>query len=294
MLDTGHFSRMARVSKRTLRYYDSIDLFKPMQVNPDTGVRYYSAKQMSDLNRILALKELGLSLDQIRRMLDENISHDEIHGMLMLKKAEAEQAVLANVQRFRSIESRIQNPELYFKQGIVLKPVPKQAFLSYRRFVKDEDDFRAMNLRILNQAPELSDDIHSHFTVIIHGDDLHFDDGHLDVEMGFLVPVSTGLKIEISQDCVLKERLLPAVKTMVCVVLDGGPSRYPAGFAAIAKWIEDNNYKVTGAQREIVLEMPYTGDESEMVIELQFPVERLISDTRQFLSKTKSRTGETL
>lgn len=57
MFDTGKFSRMARVSKRTLRYYDSIDLFKPVKVNSETGIRYYSAEQFADLNRIISLKE---------------------------------------------------------------------------------------------------------------------------------------------------------------------------------------------------------------------------------------------
>ena len=90
MFDTGKFSRLARVSKRTLRYYDSIDLFKPRRVDSETGIRYYSAEQFADLNRIISLKELGLTLDQIRRMLDDDISAEEIYGMLLLKKAEAE------------------------------------------------------------------------------------------------------------------------------------------------------------------------------------------------------------
>ena len=50
MFDTGKFSRLARVSKRTLRYYDSIDLFKPKTVDADTGIRYYSAEQFAVLH----------------------------------------------------------------------------------------------------------------------------------------------------------------------------------------------------------------------------------------------------
>jgi DNA-binding transcriptional MerR regulator len=59
----GEFSKIARVSKRLLQYYDEIDLFKPAYTDPQTEYRYYSAKQLPTLNRILALKELGLSLD---------------------------------------------------------------------------------------------------------------------------------------------------------------------------------------------------------------------------------------
>src|SRR5215813_6701695 len=107
MFTVGEFSQLAQVSKRLLRYYDEIGLLKPVRIDKFTGYRYYSAEQLPPLNRILALKELGLSLDQIRRMLSDKVSADEIQGMLLLKKAEAEQQLQEEQQRIRSIESRL-------------------------------------------------------------------------------------------------------------------------------------------------------------------------------------------
>ena len=93
MFRIGEFSQIARVSGRLLRYYDSIGLLRPLRIDPQTGYRYYSANQLPQLNRILALKELGLSLEQIGRMLDEKISADEIRCMLMLRNAELERSL---------------------------------------------------------------------------------------------------------------------------------------------------------------------------------------------------------
>jgi DNA-binding transcriptional MerR regulator len=62
MFLTWEFSQISRVSKRLLQYYDEIGLLKPARVDPHTGYRYYSAKQLPHLNRILALKDLGLTL----------------------------------------------------------------------------------------------------------------------------------------------------------------------------------------------------------------------------------------
>jgi DNA-binding transcriptional MerR regulator len=76
MFTVGEFSRIARVSKRLLRYYDEIGLLKPIHIDKFTGYRYYSAEQMPRLNRILALKDLGLSLDQIQRLLKDQVSTD--------------------------------------------------------------------------------------------------------------------------------------------------------------------------------------------------------------------------
>ncbi len=58
MYSIGEYARIAQVSKRLLRYYDEIGLFQPVKIDRDSGHRYYSATQLPELNRILALKEL--------------------------------------------------------------------------------------------------------------------------------------------------------------------------------------------------------------------------------------------
>ena len=67
MLKIGDFSKLSQVPVKTLRYYDEIGLLKPVQVDRFTSYRYYSFEQLRRLNRILALKDLGLSLEQIEQ-----------------------------------------------------------------------------------------------------------------------------------------------------------------------------------------------------------------------------------
>ena len=69
MLKIGDFSHLSHVSVRMLRHYDELGLLKPVQVDRFTGYRYYSIEQLPRLNRILALKDLGFSLDQITQLL---------------------------------------------------------------------------------------------------------------------------------------------------------------------------------------------------------------------------------
>ena len=64
MLKIGDFSRLSLVSVKVLRYYDELGLLRPARVDEFTGYRYYSASQLTRLNRILVLKDLGLSLQQ--------------------------------------------------------------------------------------------------------------------------------------------------------------------------------------------------------------------------------------
>ena len=87
MFSIGEFARLGAVSIRTLRHYDKIGLLAPAEVDPVTGYRSYSARQPRQLNRIVVLKDLGLTLGQIRRLLD-GITVDELRGMLLLRRAQ--------------------------------------------------------------------------------------------------------------------------------------------------------------------------------------------------------------
>ena len=129
MFLTGEFAKIARISKRTLQYYDDIGLLKPIHTDPQTGYRYYSSKQLPQLNRIIVLKELGLTLQQIARMLEGNVSDQEIRGMLLLQKAELEKKLLGDLDRFRRIETRLQ-AQPGDSPDVVLKSIPELEILS--------------------------------------------------------------------------------------------------------------------------------------------------------------------
>jgi DNA-binding transcriptional MerR regulator len=88
VLKIGEFAQACRVTVRTLRYYDEIGLLKPAHVDHWTGYRYYARDQAARLNRITTLKDLGLSLEQIGPLLDNDLAPAEVRGMLKLKQAE--------------------------------------------------------------------------------------------------------------------------------------------------------------------------------------------------------------
>src|SRR3972149_2439661 len=108
MFRIGDFSKFSRVSVRMLRHYDELGLLKPARVDARTEYRYYSADQLPRLHRILTLQDLGFSLEQIRKLLPRNISAEELRGMLLLKRAELQDKMEADVERLARIEGRIE------------------------------------------------------------------------------------------------------------------------------------------------------------------------------------------
>jgi DNA-binding transcriptional MerR regulator len=116
MFSIGEFARLGTVSVRTLRHYEELGLLRPAKGNPDTGYRGYSADQLGQLNRIVALKELGLSLAQVKQLMG-GITLDELRGMLMLRRAQPEQELQAHKDQLRGVEARLRYIE---REGAVL------------------------------------------------------------------------------------------------------------------------------------------------------------------------------
>lgn len=111
MLKVGEFAQLAGVSVRVLRHYDQLGLLRPRYVDQSTGYRYYSPEQLTRLHRILALKDLGLTLEQVAYLLDEAVTAQEIRGILLLKRAELHQRVQEEQARLARVESRLQTLE---------------------------------------------------------------------------------------------------------------------------------------------------------------------------------------
>lgn len=74
MYSIGQFSIMLNINKKTLRYYDDIELFKPIYVDVNNQYRYYDESQIPVIKRIVDLKNIGISLEQIKNIINKGNS----------------------------------------------------------------------------------------------------------------------------------------------------------------------------------------------------------------------------
>lgn len=107
MFTIGDFARLGGLSVRMLRHYDALGLVVPARVDDRTGYRSYSADQLPRLNRLVALKDLGFSLDQVRGLIDDAVSAEELRGMLRLRHAELVQQIRSDEDRLLRVEQRL-------------------------------------------------------------------------------------------------------------------------------------------------------------------------------------------
>src|SRR5690242_12529531 len=112
MFSIGDFAALGRVSVRMLRHYDAIGLLPPARVDPATGYRSYSAAQLSRLNRIIALKDLGFTLEQVGAILSEKVDVTELRGMLRLRRAQLHDHLSQEGARLTRVEARLRLIEI--------------------------------------------------------------------------------------------------------------------------------------------------------------------------------------
>ena len=275
MFRIGEFSKIAQTAVSQLRYYDEIGLFQPEQTDRFTGYRYYSASQLPALNRILALKELGLSLEQIGRLVADAVSAEEIRGMLTLKKAQVEQDVRAEIERLHNIEARLRQMErdgALSQDDIVIKALPVQPFYSFRDTFPDLFASAAHVMEMTQLLPRsLPKKKLGHFAAVIHGDAFRVENA--DVEMGFFLNDSVDETVELSSGHAVTMRILPRIETAACAVRIGGFENGYESYAAVGRWVEANGYRLAGPAREVFIVPPHPDRMDETVCEIQFPVE---------------------
>lgn len=274
MFRIGEFSKIAQVPGSVLRYYDEIGLLKPDHIDKWTGYRYYSAQQLPRLHRILALKELGMTLDQITRLVNEDVQAAEIRGMLALRKAQVEQTVQAEMARLRQIEAHLQVIDIADAPGfdIVLKSVPQQHYLSLRTILPSADTALGIMSELVEMLPPRLGDNLGHFATVVHSETLESD--RLDIELGAVL-LTANAKIRpvtLTGNRVLNLHTLEAVDRMATVLRVGGFENNCRSYGTIGLWVEENGYVITGPGREVLIKPPRIGQLDEMVTEIQFPV----------------------
>ncbi|MFN8502586.1 MerR family transcriptional regulator [Kouleothrix sp.] len=269
----GSFARIAQVSTRALRLYDKLGLLKPALVDPDTDYRYYSIDQLPRLNRILALKDLGFSLEQIAEALRGELSAEQLRGMLMLRRAEAERRVAEEQAQLARIEARLRQIEqehTLASYAVVLKRVePLWVAAVHARipeYITSEPIFiglfeeldRFLRRRGLRGAgPRMA-----------LFDDLEARDHDLQAQAAVALPgpLAGDDRVEVYR--------LPGVARMACVVHHGPyDETLIQANTALLRWADTNGFRVRAPTREVYLHYQAGGDPARFVTEIQFPVE---------------------
>jgi len=280
MFSIGDFAGLGRVSVRMLRHYDAIGLLRPAHVDPHTGYRYYAAEQLRQLNRVIALKDLGFTLHQVQAMLEEKVDVGELRGMLRLRRAELEARVDQDRIRLAHVDARLRmiESEGHMDTGdVILKSIPatRVAMLSATATSYDHPTSITENLSPL--YPRLMELMEKHGIAMTGAPIAYYlpaptGPGDETITVHAAVPIAA---VEPSADLGFDVIDLPAVDQAATALHQGAMSEAFRTGEKIANWIDDNGYRTVspGFAREVYLDCP-PGEFDKWVTEMQVPVRK--------------------
>jgi DNA-binding transcriptional MerR regulator len=251
MFQIGQFARLAGISAKQLRAYDSLGLFRPVWVDPSSLYRYYSPAQLPELRRILALRQLGMPIEEILRL----IGGGDLAAALERRRAELERERRRAEERLAALDITIGDTDVVVRP-VAVEPVAVMALTGDPAVAFDELEAHVRDL----------------------GRRAHRPPGAIPSQREIFVPV-TGPVTETDR---ISYRRLPAVRA-ASVIHRGPYSGVQAARAALLRWVEASGlgpvapmrtlYLQFGADASLGLPPGWVVERSEdLVTELQQPV----------------------
>lgn len=254
MYKIGDFSQLAQVSVRTLRHYDEQGLLEPNYVDDVTNYRYYTADQIPHLNRVLALRDLGFSLNTISQMLEADIEVGYLRELLTAKQREIELDLREKSQRLRQVAYRLQQIEQRGTPSpydVVVKSLPLVSLITVREtvpHVAQMGQYRERSLKRLYGWLERMDVDHGIELFIYHNES--YTSENIDMSVGVVVDQEQPLPPTPPD---IGKTRVPSSEHAASITHNGPIVDAPDIASALYGWLGMNGYASAGPYREIHL-----------------------------------------
>lgn len=262
----GMFASMNHVTVKALRYYDEQGLLKPVCVDMATGYRYYTAGQLPVIHQILALRNMGFSLDEIREIQNGGSEAE----LLKAKKRQLLAEIAEKTAKLAQVECYLSTENINANYHVLIKSIPETT-VAYMR--KRLPDYGAM----FDVMPSMGKEMERLGCICTEPEycfTIYYDGEHREEDIDAEICESV---TELKPDSeTIRFKVIPEVETAACVLHKGPYEGFPEAYAAVIRFVEDNGYEICGSPRESYIDGVWNKeDEAEWLSEVQFPVRKI-------------------
>lgn len=266
MYRIGMFSKLGKVTIKTLHHYDEVGLLTPALVDEENSYRYYTSDQLFRLHKIVALRQMGFSVAEISSIVDDQST------MVILEQHKTElenEAQNVNNQLFRlNHYIQQQKEDHYMNYQAVIKEIP-----AYTVFAAQ---YTIPNYTALNEImPTLGEKVGKANPGLKCVEpnycfNIYLDDEYKDTDINVEICQAVTRRGQDGEGFVFKD--IPAA-TVVSVLHRGAYEEMRSAYAYVMQWVEQNNYQVAGQVRESYIDGIWNKDNIEdWLTEIQVPV----------------------
>jgi DNA-binding transcriptional MerR regulator len=277
LLQIGEFAHLGHVSIATLHHYDAYGLLKPAALDPQTGYRSYALAQLSQLNRILTLRDLGFSLDEIARLLHSDLAPDHLRTMLLRKQRALEEALLADELRLRQLATwvhHLEDEETMPAPTIRLQQVESMLIAGVREHLPHLREHGRL-LTAVEAYLRQHGIPPSHTEVLILHSPHMVSDGHISIDLEVAMPLARMLPDQEA----IHIRTLPG-GLLASTVHTGVGIALGRAYQALHQWIDMQGYTLIGPVRQWQAHQSAGRELEPVVTEVQFPIAHRQAATR--------------
>lgn len=264
----GDMAKLFHVSTDTLRHYDRIDLLKP-ENNAESKYRYYSVRSFFKLSRILFLKNLDISLEEIKTYMS-NKNRSNLLSLLSNKEEEIDGKIIRLMNLKKKINAKREllesiNDEL---DQVKVKRISERigVFLDINYV---ENDFEIIEVFKKNEI------YFKNSSWLIEGQ-VYTSLSKENMERGILNKFRYFIEVLTLDSHPSKQLEIIPGNDYVCIAFIGPYRDMGKHYKVLIKWIEDNGYEIAGDSIEKnIVDYDFSDLEHEYISEIQIPIRKL-------------------
>lgn len=261
----GMFANMNRVTIKTLRYYDEQGLLRPVYVDEENGYRYYEASQMAELHRIIALKNMGFSIDDIRNILQGAEEKD----LLLRKKQEILKELATLTAKLAEVDGYLTKEDMGLSAPVLIKRIPEVIVCTMKRRIESYD-------ALFWLMPEMGEEMERLGCICAEPEYCfthYLEPGYKEEDV--LVEVCEAVTQKKPDSDKVTFKVLPEIRAAACIFHRGSYDTLHQSYVALLNYIEENGYEIDGTIRESYIDGVWNKEtEKEWLTEIQIPVKK--------------------
>lgn len=261
----GMFAGMNRVTIKALRYYDEQKLLQPAFIDHENGYRYYVLSQVADLHQIIALRDMGFTIEEIRKIKEGKSEKD----LLTFKKTQLLKQISELTDKLARVESYLSKEQFVSSAHVLIKTLPEVSVACMKVRLENYD-------QLFHLMPELGVEMEQLGCVCAVPDYCfthYLEPGYKDEQI--LVEICQAVTEPGDDSDMVNFKKLEETEA-ACIFHKGSYSDFPKSYEIILNYIEENGYEICGNIRECYIDGVWNKDSSDdWLSEIQIPVKKI-------------------
>lgn len=265
----GKVAKIHNMTIESLRHYDRVGLLKPSYINKDTGYRYYSAKDFIILDLIKQCKSMGLSLDEIKIIIENYTSLESVLDVIGKQK----NIIDTKINELNRIKDNINFLEERIKKSleeglnrIFIKEYNEREFIKYNNTNRFTEEFEVNLSKALAEVEKDNAYFNKELAFVIDHDEF--------INNNKIIYKNMMLSFSKTVDFKGDEKVIIPSGKYLTLNFDDDYNESKKYYKIITRYIKENNIKVIGDFYEIYIITRVSSDGKEKSLgKLQILVE---------------------